>query len=61
MIIVEPQPQQVLDVVDRVVVLDRGRVIEDVTRAQFAAQADDLIATYLGGRPRVRQPDGAAR
>ena len=60
LIIVEPQPQHVLNVVDRVIVLDRGRVVEDATRADFAAQADDLINTYLGGK-RTRQPDGAVR
>jgi branched-chain amino acid transport system ATP-binding protein len=60
LIIVEPQPQHVLKVVDRVIVLDRGRVVEDASRADFAAQADDLINTYLGGR-RTRQPDGAVR
>ncbi len=60
MVIVEPQPQHVLDVVDRVVVLDRGRVVEDATRAEFAAQAEDLINTYLGGRRRSRQPDSVA-
>jgi branched-chain amino acid transport system ATP-binding protein len=60
LIIVEPQPQHVLDVVDRVVVLDRGRVVEDATRADFARQAEDLINTYLGGRRRGRQPDGVA-
>ncbi len=53
LIIVEPQPQHVLDVVDRVVVLDRGRVVEDATRKEFAAQAEDLINTYLGGRRRA--------
>jgi branched-chain amino acid transport system ATP-binding protein len=53
MVIVEPQPQHVLDVVDRVVVLDRGRVVEDASRADFAAQAEDLINTYLGGRRRA--------
>jgi branched-chain amino acid transport system ATP-binding protein len=57
LIIVEPQPQHVLDVVDRVIVLDRGRVVEDATRSDFAAQAEDLINTYLGGRRRARQPD----
>jgi branched-chain amino acid transport system ATP-binding protein len=60
LIIVEPQPQHVLDVVDRVVVLDRGRIVEDATRSDFAAQAEDLINTYLGGRRRARQPDGVA-
>ena len=60
LIIVEPQPQHVLDVVDRVVVLDRGRVVEDATRSDFAAQAEDLINTYLGGRRRAHQPDGVA-
>jgi branched-chain amino acid transport system ATP-binding protein len=60
LIIVEPQPQHVLDVVDRVVVLDRGRVVEDATRSDFAAQAEDLINTYLGGRRRARQPDRVA-
>ena len=60
LVIVEPQPQHVLDVVDRVVVLDRGRVVEDATRTEFAAQAEDLINTYLGGRRRSRQPDSVA-
>jgi branched-chain amino acid transport system ATP-binding protein len=60
LIIVEPQPQHVLDVVDRVIVLDRGRVVEDATRSEFASQAEDLINTYLGGRRRARQPDGVA-
>jgi branched-chain amino acid transport system ATP-binding protein len=50
LIIVEPQPQHVMGVVDRVIVLDRGRVVENATRAAFASQADDLIATYLGGK-----------
>jgi branched-chain amino acid transport system ATP-binding protein len=60
LIIVEPQPQHVLDVVDRVVVLDRGRVLEDSTRAEFAVQADELINAYLGGKRRTRQADGVA-
>jgi branched-chain amino acid transport system ATP-binding protein len=54
LVIVEPQPQHVLAVVDRVVVLDRGHVVEDATRGEFAAQADDLINTYLGGRRRAK-------
>jgi branched-chain amino acid transport system ATP-binding protein len=53
LIIVEPQPQHVMGVVDRVIVLDRGRVVENASRAEFAKQADDLIATYLGGRQRT--------
>ncbi|HEV7680387.1 MAG TPA: ABC transporter ATP-binding protein [Candidatus Dormibacteraeota bacterium] len=50
LIIVEPQPQHVMNVVDRVIVLDRGRIVENASRAEFAKQADDLIATYLGGK-----------
>jgi branched-chain amino acid transport system ATP-binding protein len=50
LIIVEPQPQHVMGVVDRVIVLDRGRVVENASRAEFAGRADDLIATYLGGK-----------
>ena len=59
LIVVEPQPQHVLDVADRVVVFDRGRVVDDVPKGQFAEHVDDLLATYLSGRQRA-QATGAA-
>jgi branched-chain amino acid transport system ATP-binding protein len=50
LIIVEPQPQHVLSVADRVVMFDRGRVAEDVARAEFGSHGEDLLAAYLGGK-----------
>jgi branched-chain amino acid transport system ATP-binding protein len=61
LIVVEPQPQQVLDVADRVVVFDRGRVLDDVPKSEFADHVGDLLATYLSGQRRARANGQAAR
>ena len=58
LIIVEPQPQHVLGIADRVVIFDRGRVLDDVPKSEFAEHQDDLLAAYLSGQRRA-QASGA--
>jgi len=54
LIVVEPQPQHVLKIADRVVMFDRGRLVDDLPRDEFARQSGDLLASYLGGRSEGR-------